>query len=189
MSTEFFTRVALRLFAIWMLVPAVTALASVARLYATGIGYVGAAGLTLLSVAMQVAVAVVIWKNTSWLAQRIGGSGSDPEPANVTISGDPLTRGLVGVLGVFMLSSAVPESLFLLVAFIASRILGPSPLAGQPAYDAQMGLYTVGGVANAASVFIRVVAGYFLISNTQFVSAVLLREGQLEQEPRRPTNG
>jgi hypothetical protein len=80
------------------------------------------------------------------------------------------------LLGVFMLSSAIPESRWLMVAIPASKLMGPSPLAGQPAYDAQMGLYTVGGIANAASVLARHVLGVLLVTRARTVAAVVLSD-------------
>jgi len=87
-----------------------------------------------------------------------------------------LAQVAVGVLGVFMLASAIPDALWYVVAFTASRLSGPSPLAGQPAYDAQLGLYAIGGIANGAAIAARPLVGALLITRSTTVSAFIIRE-------------
>jgi hypothetical protein len=88
-----------------------------------------------------------------------------------------------------MLSEAAPQALWIMVAIVAAKLTGPSPLAGQPAYDAQMGLYTVGGIANAAAVLARVAIGVVLIARASSVSSLILAADRRPEEQRAAEQG
>ena len=127
-----------------------------------------------------------MWKYASWVAERVA-TGAPAEAAVSAPVATTVTQAAVGVLGVFMLSSAVPSFLWFVAAFIAARVIGPSPMAGQPAYDAQMGLYAVGGVANFVTVLSRVVIGLVLVFRSSTVSGIVLTEAGLGTASRPTT--
>jgi hypothetical protein len=175
MGPEVLARIAVRLLAIWILVEAVSGLASIGGLDPRVIGYAGALLMAIVAVATQAAIAVVIWRATPWVVQRVLAGGPADAPHSVDGSAFRMAQAGVGVVGVVMLSSAIPQALWFAGALVASRIVGPSPLAGQPAYDAQMGLYTVGGIANGISVFTRLLIGAFLVARAERVALSFAR--------------
>jgi len=188
MNVEAAVRVAVRLLAIWIFVSATTGLAGVAALDTSMFGYGVVAGMSAGGVATQIVVALLLWKYAAWAARRIA-AGTPPDIVVGEQGPVSITQAAVGVFGVFMLSSAIPDSLWYLVAFVASKVVGPSPLAGQAAYDAQMGLYTVGGIANGAVVLTRLLLGLLLVFRSSMVSAVVLAASGSGSGASRPTTG
>ena len=188
MKGEAVVRVAVRLLAIWIFVSSASGLAGVAALDRSSLGYGVVAGMTTAGVATEIIAAALLWKYAAWVACRIA-DGLPAEGALGSQGRVTMTRAAVGVLGVVMLSSAIPESLWYCAAFVGSKLAGPSPQAGQPAYDAQMGLYTIGGIANAAAVLTRLVIGGLLVFKSGMVSEAVLAAGDSEVEGGRPTRG
>jgi hypothetical protein len=187
MSIEAGVRVAVRLLSIWVLLSAASELAGIAALDTSTLGYGTVVGTAVGGVGIQMLGAFLLWKYAPWFAERVAAGA----PAEATISGQSpasATQAAVGVLGVFMLSEAIPHSLWFIAAFIASRVVGPSPMAGQPAYDAQMGLYTVGGIANLVTVLARLLVGLLLVLRSSVVSALVLT-GIGSGAASRPTRG
>jgi hypothetical protein len=176
MNVEAVARVAVRILAIWILVSAGSELTRVASVDTQVVDYGVLIGIIVGTVGLYCAAGLALWKWASWVARRIGADSWTPEATVQGSSAFAIGQVAIGVLGVFMLSSAIPESLWLMVAVVASKLVGPSPLAGQPAYDAQMGLYTVGGVANAASVLARLVLGVLLVRKARSVAAAILSD-------------
>jgi len=186
MNLETAVRATVRLLAIWILVSGASGLAGVAALDTSMLGYGVVAGMSAGGVVTQVVAAFLLWKYAAWVAERIS-AGAAPD---IVVGGQGpagVAQAAVGVIGVFMLSSAIPESLWYVVVLLASKLVGPSPLAGQPAYDAQMGLYTVGGMANGAMVLTRLLLGLLLVFRANVVSAVVLAASAAEPEASRPT--
>jgi hypothetical protein len=175
MSVKKGVRVAVRLLSIWVFLSAASELAGIAALDTSTLGYGTVVGMTVGGVAVQILAAFLLWNYASWVAERVA-TGAPGEAAIGDLSSANATQAAVGVLGVFMLTSAIPNSLWFVAALIASRVVGPSPMAGQPAYAAQMGLYTVGGIANFIAVLTRLLIGLFLVFRSRMVSAIVLTE-------------
>jgi hypothetical protein len=176
MTIETLARAALRLFAVWLSVSALAEVTRTFSVFGRPPDQMAILGTYLALAAVYCGTAVALWKWSSLVARRIAG---DTPGTAATLDGvTPLILGqlTVGLLGVFVLSSAIPDSLWILAVFGASRVLGPSPLAGQPAYDAQMGLYTVGGVANAVAILARLALGLFLVFRARWAAALLTNE-------------
>jgi hypothetical protein len=173
MTTEAAARVGIRLLAVWIVVSAASALAALGGMDARTVGYAGAVGVSIGAAATQIAAAVAAWRYAPWLAARICGTQAEPTTPS-PLSYQSVAQGAVGVVGVFMLSEALPQAVWVVVALIASRVMGPSPLAGQPAYANQMGLYAIGGVANAAAILARVTLGTLLIVRASTVATLIL---------------
>jgi hypothetical protein len=173
MNAESAARVGVRLLSIWFFVSALSGLAGVGSIDTNIGGYGAAVALIVGATATQIAAAAVAWKYAPWLAARICSTGAEPLPSREW-SPASAAQGAVGVVGVFMLSEALPQALWFIVALAAAKLIGPSPLSGQPAYDAQMGLYTVGGIANAAAVLARVIVGMLLVLRASTVSTLIL---------------
>ena len=189
MNVEAVARVAVRILAIWIFVSAISELPRVASVDTRGQDWDYGIAIAIMVgvVALYCGAGFALWKWAPWVARRIGAESWTPGTTVGGSSAFAIGQVAVGVLGVFMLSSAVPESIWLMVAILASKLMGPSPLAGQPTYDAQMGLYTVRGIANAASVLARLVLGVLLVSKARRVAAVILSDEGGEVASSRPT--
>ena len=184
MNAEAMARIAVRVLAIWLAVSAVAEMSRVVSVDTHSVDYAAIIGIYLVLVATYCGAAVALWRWSPAVARRIVADAPMAESNAPANSAAVLGQVAIGVLGLFMLSSAIPESLWLFVAFLASRVMGPSPLAGQPSYDAQMGLYTVGGVANAASVCARVVLGLLLLLRARAAAALILRDTTTARDRR-----
>jgi hypothetical protein len=162
-----------RLLAVWIVVSALSGLAAIGGIDARIVGYSGAVGVSIGAAATQIGAAVLAWKYAPWLAARICGTQAEPA-TSPELSSSSAAQAAVGVVGVFMLTEALPQALWMIAALIATKVMGPSPLAGQPAYENQMGLYTVGGIANASAVLARVSIGTLLIVRASRVATLIL---------------
>jgi hypothetical protein len=172
MQAEAAARIGVRLLAIWVVISSAAGLAGIPALDSRVIGYQNAVYFAVAGAVAQVVAGVVLWSCAPWIAQRIGSETWTPD---MVIQSTPqlIAQVAVGVLGAYMLSSAVPDALWSIVAISAAKLAGPSPLAGQPAYDAQLGLYTVGGIANAATILARLIIGCFFLFKPSVIGAVI----------------
>jgi hypothetical protein len=173
MNADGIARLGVRLLAIWLVVSAIASLSTIGSVDASRGGYAVVVGMSIGAAATQIGAAVIAWRYAGWLAARIC-RAREEAPPSADWNPASTAQAAVGVVGVFMLSEAAPQALWFLVALVAAKLTGPSPLAGQPAYDAQMGLYTVGGIANAAAVLARLAVGVVLIARASTVSSLIL---------------
>ena len=173
MHAEVVARIGVRLLAIWVVISSAAGLAGIPSLDSSVIGYKNAVYFAAAGAVAQLIGGVILWICAPWVARQIGSEAWTP--ATVIQSSPQLIAQIaVGVLGVFMLSSAIPEALWSIVAISAAKLAGPSPLAGQPGYDAQLGLYTVGGIANSATILARLLIGVFFLFKPRVIAEIIL---------------